>query len=137
MKLLTCRCHHLIDMLVGFCQNLTLKMAERAIPVNVYQFLHELLRMRALWQKMCQQFFRQLKSSKNPQLGESCQDWPSSSIRPVLYIPCYCILWHPLSVISFISGISDDTVSFDEIAVLFNIYHQKYVFYVPDIIIRP
>ena len=43
-------------------------MAERAIPVNVYQFLHELLRTRALWRKNWQKFFRLLKSSKQPQL---------------------------------------------------------------------
>ena len=52
-------------------------------------------------------------------LGESCRDWPSSLIGPVLHVPYYCIPWHPLSIISLTSGISDDTVSFDEIAVLF------------------
>ena len=64
-KLLTYRCHHLIDMLVEFNQNhifLTLKMPERAIPVNVYQFLHKLLRTRALWRKNLQKYFRLLKS---------------------------------------------------------------------------
>ena len=52
-------------------------------------------------------------------IGESCRDWSSSSIGPVLYIPYYCIPWHPLSIMSLMSGISDGTVSFDEIAVLF------------------
>ena len=42
LKLLTCCCHHLIDMLVKFSQIfLTLKMPERAIPINVY-FQHKL-----------------------------------------------------------------------------------------------
>ena len=52
LKLLTCRCHHLIDMLVEFSKNhifLTLKMLEHAISVNVYQFLHKLLFIHALW----------------------------------------------------------------------------------------
>ena len=52
-------------------------------------------------------------------IGESCRDLSSSSIGPVLYIQYYCTPWHHLSIMSFISGISDDTVSFDEIAVLF------------------
>ena len=43
-------------------------MPERVIPVNVYQFLHELLRTRALLRKNCQKSLRLLKSSKNPQL---------------------------------------------------------------------
>ena len=43
-------------------------MPERAIPVNFYQFLHELLRTRALLRKNWQKSFRLLKSSKNPQL---------------------------------------------------------------------
>ena len=37
LKLLTCRCHHLIDMLIEFSQSRTsnlFKMPERAIPVN-------------------------------------------------------------------------------------------------------
>ena len=38
------------------------------IPVNVYQYVHELLRTRALWQNNCQISLRLLKSSKNPQL---------------------------------------------------------------------
>ena len=58
------------------------------------------------------------RSPRN-QIGEICRDWTSSSIGPVLYIPYCCIPWHPLSIISFISGMSDDTVNFDEIAVLF------------------
>ena len=58
-------------------------------------------------------------------VGESCRDWTSSSIRPVLYIPYYYTPWHPLSIMSFISGISDDTVSFDEIAVLFKYLSPK------------
>ena len=71
LKLLTCCCHHFTDMLVEFNQNhifLTLKMPKRATPVNVYQFLHKVLRTRALWRKNCQKSFRLLKSSKNPQL---------------------------------------------------------------------
>ena len=43
-------------------------MAERVMLVNVYQFLHELLRTRALWRKNCQKSFGLLKLSKNPQL---------------------------------------------------------------------
>ena len=50
---------------------------------------------------------------------ESCRDWTSSSIGPVLYIPYHYILWHPLSIMSFVSGISDDIISFDETVVLF------------------
>ena len=38
------------------------------VPVNVYEYVHELLRTRALWQNNCQISFRLLKSSKNPQL---------------------------------------------------------------------
>ena len=71
LKLLTCRCHHLFDMLVEFSQNhifLTFKMPERVIPVNGYKFLHKLLCTRALWLKNCQTSFYLLKSSKNPQL---------------------------------------------------------------------
>ena len=56
------------------------------------------------------------------ELGESCRDWTSSLIGPVLYIPDYCTPRHPLSIMSFISGISDDTVSFDEIAALFKYF---------------
>ena len=44
-------------------------------------------------------------------LRESCRDWTSSSIGPMMYIPYYCIPWHPLSIMSFISVISDDTVN--------------------------
>ena len=54
LKLISCRFHHLVDMLVEFCQNhlfVTLKMAERAIPVNIYQFLHQLVRTRACGEK--------------------------------------------------------------------------------------
>ena len=43
-------------------------MAERAIPVNVYQCMNELLHTRGLWRKNCKLLFRLLKSSKNPQL---------------------------------------------------------------------
>ena len=57
-------------------------------------------------------YIRELK------VGESCRDWIISSIGPVLHIPYYCIPWRPLSIMSFISGISNDTVNFDEIAVL-------------------
>ena len=55
----------------------------------------------------------------------------SSLIGPVLYIPYYCLPWHPLSIMSFISGISDDTVSFDEIAVLFKYLSQNVGFLCP------
>ena len=75
MKLLICRCHYLLDTLVEFRQNhifLTLKMHERAIPVNVYKFLHKLLRIRALWRKNCQKSFRLLKSSTNPVTLPTC-----------------------------------------------------------------
>ena len=41
-------------------------MAESAILLNVDQCMHESLRIRALWQKNCQKFFRLLKLSKNP-----------------------------------------------------------------------
>ena len=55
LKLLTCRCHHLIDMLIEFSQSIILvthlKLSERAMPVNVYQLLHELLRTRPLLRK--------------------------------------------------------------------------------------
>ena len=34
-----------------------------------------------------------------------------------VYSAVYYILWHPLSIMSFTSGISNDTVSFDEITV--------------------
>ena len=72
LKLLSCRCHHLIDMLVEFCQNhifLTLKTAELAISVNIYyQFLHKLLRTRALWRKNRQKSFRLFNSCKHPRL---------------------------------------------------------------------
>ena len=54
-----------------------------------------------------------------------------NSIGPVLCIPYYCIPWHPLSIISFISGISDDTVSFDEISVLFKYLSPKVAFLCP------
>ena len=46
----------------------TFLMPECAIPVNFYQFLHELLRTRALWRKNCQKSFRLLKSAKNARL---------------------------------------------------------------------
>ena len=62
---------------------------------------------------------------------ESCRDWTSSSIGPVLYIPCYCTPRHPLSIMSFISRISDDTVNFEEIAVLFKYLSPKEVFLCP------
>ena len=62
---------------------------------------------------------------------ESCRDWTSSSIGPVLYIPYYCLPWHPLSIISFISGISHETVSFDEIAVRFKYLSPKVGFLCP------
>ena len=64
-------------------------------------------------------------------VGESCRGWTSSSIEPVLYIPYYCLPWRPLSIMSFISGISDDTVSFDEIAVLFKYLSPKVSFLCP------
>ena len=69
--------------------------------------------------------------AKQNYIGESCRDWPSSSIRPVLYIPYYCIPWHPLLIMSLISGISDDMVSFDEIAVLFKYLSPKVCFLCP------
>ena len=68
LKLLTCRCHHLIDMLIEFSQSLILVTHLKCLNVNFYQFLHELLRTRALLRKNCQKSFRLLKSSKNPQL---------------------------------------------------------------------
>ena len=61
-------------------------------------------------------------------LGESCRDWTSSSVGPVLYITYYCITWHPLSIISLISGISGDTVNFDEIAERFYYLSPKVCF---------
>ena len=64
LKFLTCCCHHLIDMLVEFYQNhifLTLKMAEHDIPVNVYQFLHELLCTLTLVAKKLQKILPPIK----------------------------------------------------------------------------
>ena len=40
-------------------------------------------------------------------IRESCRDWTSASIGLVLCIPYFCILWGPLSIMSFISGISE------------------------------
>ena len=73
LKLLSCRCHHLNDRHDGRVLSKShisnsFKTAERAIPVNIYQFLHKLLRTRALWRINCQKSFRQFKSSKNPWL---------------------------------------------------------------------
>ena len=55
MKLLSCHCHHLIDILVEFYKKShisnSFKTSQRAISVNIYQFLYKLLRTRALWRK--------------------------------------------------------------------------------------
>ena len=71
LKLLTCRCHHLIDMLIEFSQSLVLvthlKCLNVLYPSIFIIFLHELLRTRALLRNIFQKSFRLLKSSKNPQ----------------------------------------------------------------------
>ena len=59
-----------------------------------------------------------------PEVWESCRDWISSS-NGLLYMPYYCTSRQPLSIMSFVSDISDDTVSFDEIAVLFKYLSPK------------
>ena len=65
LKLLTCRCHHLIDMLVEFCKKKSrisnsLKWLNLPYPSILINF--------CLFRKNCEKFFRLLKSSKSPQL---------------------------------------------------------------------
>ena len=95
LKFLTCRHHHFIDMLMEFSQKFyisnSFKMAERVMPINVYQFLHELLRTRALWWKICQKSFRLLKSSKNPQLH--CQHVLPANL-PMCLLKCSYVRWY-------------------------------------------
>ena len=50
LKLLTCLCHHLIDVLIEFNQSLIPPTFINA--VNVYQFLHELLSTSAMWRNI-------------------------------------------------------------------------------------
>ena len=70
---------------------LTLKMPERVIPVNVYQFLHELLHTRALRRKNCQKSFRLLKSSKNPQLH---WQYVLPANLPMCLLKCSYVRWY-------------------------------------------
>ena len=65
LKLLTCRCHHLIDMLIKCSQNLVFLILLKCLNVPSPSMFTN------LWQKNCQISFCLLKSSKNPQLN--CQ----------------------------------------------------------------
>ena len=82
LKLLSCRFCHLIDMFVEVYKNhIFLTLLKRAISVNIYQFLHNLLRTLPLWRKNCQKSFRLFKSSKN--LGLHCKTCSTSKLAKV------------------------------------------------------
>ena len=72
LKLLTCRCHHLIDMLIEFSQSLILLTLLKCLNVPyTSMFTNFCMNYYAHWpccERNCKKSFRLLKSSKHPQL---------------------------------------------------------------------